>query len=64
MGNNINQRLLCFGISIIDGFFMSYLMTEVPQTFDDILLKFHNKILQVKSTRIDVVFDQYSTPSI
>jgi len=59
-----NQQSICFDISIFDGFFMLYLMKEVPQTFDGISKKFLKIISQFKSSRIDIVFDQYFTPSI
>ncbi|GFT43240.1 uncharacterized protein TNCV_2520931 [Trichonephila clavipes] len=39
-------------------------MKEVPQTFDGISKKFLKKISQFKSPGIDIVFDQYFTPSI
>ncbi|GFW52624.1 uncharacterized protein TNCV_2392041 [Trichonephila clavipes] len=39
-------------------------MKEVPQTFDGISKKFLKMISQFKSPRIDIVFDQYFTPSI
>ncbi|GFW70085.1 uncharacterized protein TNCV_2215381 [Trichonephila clavipes] len=39
-------------------------MKEVPQTFDGISKKFLKMISEFKSPRIDIVFDQYFTPSI
>ncbi|GFW49752.1 uncharacterized protein TNCV_358551 [Trichonephila clavipes] len=39
-------------------------MKEVPQTFYGISKKFLKMISQFKSPRIDIVFDQYFTPSI
>ncbi|GFY16087.1 uncharacterized protein TNCV_3530901 [Trichonephila clavipes] len=47
-----------------DGFLMLHIMKEVPQTFDGISKKFLKMISQFKSPRIDIVFDQYFTPSI
>ncbi|GFW35628.1 uncharacterized protein TNCV_4434791 [Trichonephila clavipes] len=47
-----------------DGFFMLHIMKEVPQTYDGISKKFLKMISQFKSPRIDIVFDQYLTPSI
>ncbi|GFV95586.1 hypothetical protein TNCV_4575871 [Trichonephila clavipes] len=47
-----------------DGFFMLHIMKEVPQNFDGISKKFLKMISQFKSSRIDIVFDQYFTPSI
>ncbi|GFV19510.1 uncharacterized protein TNCV_3664421 [Trichonephila clavipes] len=60
----VNQQSLFFDISILDGFFMLHIMKEVPQTFDGISKKFLKMISQFKSPRIDIVFDQYFTPSI
>lgn len=39
-------------------------MKEVPQTFEGVSKKFLKMIAQYKSSRIDIVFDQYFTPSI
>ncbi|GFV61712.1 uncharacterized protein TNCV_188701 [Trichonephila clavipes] len=39
-------------------------MKEVPQTFDGISKRFLKMISQFKSPRIDIIFDQYFTPSI
>ncbi|GFV16752.1 uncharacterized protein TNCV_4419391 [Trichonephila clavipes] len=39
-------------------------MKEVLQTFDGISKKFLKMISQFKSPRIDILFDQYFTPSI
>ncbi|GFV00209.1 hypothetical protein TNCV_3322601 [Trichonephila clavipes] len=62
--SKVNRQSLFFDISILDGFFMLLLMKEVPQTFDGISKKFPKMISQFKSPRIDIVFDQYFTPSI
>ncbi|GFX06323.1 uncharacterized protein TNCV_505421 [Trichonephila clavipes] len=62
--SKVNQQSLFFDISILDGFFMLHIMKEVPQTFDGISKKFLKMISQFKSPRIDIVFDQYFTPSI
>ncbi|GFX76189.1 uncharacterized protein TNCV_2144931 [Trichonephila clavipes] len=47
-----------------DGFFMLHIMKEVPQNFDGNSKKFLKMISQFKSSRIDIVFHQYFTPSI
>ncbi|GFW41130.1 uncharacterized protein TNCV_841711 [Trichonephila clavipes] len=62
--SKVNQQSLFFEISILDGFFMLHIMKEVPQTFNGISKKFLQMISQFKSPRIDMVFDQYFTPSI
>ncbi|GFX88625.1 uncharacterized protein TNCV_2660361 [Trichonephila clavipes] len=49
---------------MLDGFFMLHIMKEVPQTFDGISKKLLKMISQFKSPRIDIVLDQYFTPSI
>ncbi|GFU50298.1 uncharacterized protein TNCV_301311 [Trichonephila clavipes] len=62
--SKVNQQSLFFDISILDGFFMLHIMKEVPQTFDGISKEFIKMISQFKSPCIDIVFDQYLTPSI
>ncbi|GFX24619.1 uncharacterized protein TNCV_3343991 [Trichonephila clavipes] len=62
--SKVNQKSLFFDISILDSFFMLHIMKEVPQTFDGISKKFLKMISQFTSPRIDIVFDQYFTPSI
>lgn len=39
-------------------------MKDMPQTYEGISKKFLSTITQMKSTRIDIVFDQYFSPSI
>ena len=39
-------------------------MKELPQTYDGISKKFLSSISQMKSVRIDIIFDQYFSPSI
>lgn len=39
-------------------------MKDVPQTYDGISKKFMSTISQMKCIRIDVVFEQYFSPSI
>ena len=39
-------------------------MKEIPQTYDGISKKFLSSISQMKSVRIDIIFDQYFSPSI
>ena len=53
-----------FDISIVDGFFILHTMKDVPQIFDAISKKFLSSISQMKSDRIDVIFDQYFSTSI
>lgn len=43
---------------------MLHLMKEVPQTYDGISKKLLKMMAQFKLARIDIVFDQYFTPSI
>lgn len=62
-GDN-NSHPLISDILVIDGFFMLYLMNEIPQTYDGISKKFLSMITQFQANRIDIIFDQYFTPSI
>ncbi|GFU43974.1 uncharacterized protein TNCV_1878521 [Trichonephila clavipes] len=62
--SKVNQQSLFFDISILDSLFMLHIMKEVPQTFDGISKKFLKMISQFKSPGIDIVFNQYLTPSI
>ncbi|CAH1109277.1 unnamed protein product [Psylliodes chrysocephalus] len=64
MEDNINKHPLCFDIAILDGFFMLHQIKEIPQTFNGLSKKFLSIITQFKASRIDIIFDQYFTPSI
>ncbi|KAG5868788.1 hypothetical protein JTB14_001697 [Gonioctena quinquepunctata] len=64
IGDNVDKPPLCFDIAILDGFFMLHLMKEVPVTFEVISKKNLSMIQRFKSNRVDIVFDQYFTPSI
>lgn len=51
-------------ILIIDGFFVLHTMKDVPKKFGNISKKLLQMVTQLHAQRIDVVFDQYFTPSI
>lgn len=51
-------------VVIIDGFFLLHTMTEVPKTFGNISKKMLQKFCNFNASRIDIIFDQYFTPSI
>jgi len=51
-------------VVIIDGFFVLHLMREFPKTFGSISTMFLKNITRYKANRIDIVFDQYFSPSI
>ncbi|XP_046415809.1 uncharacterized protein LOC124177470 [Neodiprion fabricii] len=51
-------------ILIIDGFFLLHTMKNVPRKFGGISKKMLQMVTQLKASRIDVIFDQYFTPSI
>ena len=51
-------------ILIIDGFFILHTMKNVPKTFGSISKQVLQMVTQLKSTRYDVIFDQYFCPSI
>lgn len=51
-------------IFVIDGFFILHSMKDVPKSFGNISKKMLKMLTQFNSARIDVIFDQYFTPSI
>lgn len=51
-------------VLIFDGFFMLYLMKDVPVTFGKIADKFLRMICNNKAKTVYIVFDQYVSPSI
>lgn len=51
-------------VLIIDGFFLLYTMKNVPKNFGNISKKMLQMVTQLQASRIDVIFDQYFTPSI
>ncbi|CAH0721911.1 unnamed protein product, partial [Brenthis ino] len=51
-------------ILIIDGFFILHSMKDVPKSFGNISKKLLKMVTQINASRIDVIFDQYFTPSI
>ncbi|GBP52408.1 hypothetical protein EVAR_4691_1 [Eumeta japonica] len=51
-------------VLIIDGFFLLHTMKNVPKTFGNISKKLLQMVTQFQASRIDVIFDQYFTPSI
>ncbi|CAH1100730.1 unnamed protein product [Psylliodes chrysocephalus] len=64
MEDNINEHPSCFDIAILDGFFILHQMKEIPQTFNGLSKKVLSMITQFKASRVDIIFDQYFTPSI
>lgn len=54
----------CIDVLIIDGFFLLHTMKDVPKTFGNISKKMLKMVTQLHALRIDVIFDQYFTPSI
>ncbi|KAH9633286.1 hypothetical protein HF086_000885 [Spodoptera exigua] len=51
-------------VLIIDRFFLLHTMKNVPKKFGSISKKMLQMVTQLKASRIDVIFDQYFTPSI
>lgn len=51
-------------VLIIDGFFVLHTMKDVPKNFGNISKKLLQTITHLNAQKIDVVFDQYFTPSI
>ncbi|CAG5019593.1 unnamed protein product [Parnassius apollo] len=51
-------------VLIIDGFFLLHTMKNVPKNFGNISKKMLQIVTQLQASRIDVIFDQYFTPSI
>ncbi|KAL4113704.1 hypothetical protein QTP88_017283 [Uroleucon formosanum] len=51
-------------VAILDGFFVLHLIREFPKTFGSISIMFLKNITRYKANRIDIVFDQYFSPSI
>ncbi|GFW80337.1 hypothetical protein TNCV_2944701 [Trichonephila clavipes] len=51
-------------VLIIDGLFLLHTMKNVPKTFGNISKKLLQMVTHLKASRIDVIFDQYFTPSI
>lgn len=51
-------------VLIIDGFFLLHTMKNVPKRFGGISRKMLQMVTQLQALRIDVIFDQYFTPSI
>nr|XP_037875934.1 uncharacterized protein LOC105842686 isoform X2 [Bombyx mori] len=51
-------------VIIIDGFFLLHTMKNVPKTFGNISKKLLQMATQFQASRINVIFDQYFTPSI
>ncbi|GFY58522.1 uncharacterized protein TNIN_185791 [Trichonephila inaurata madagascariensis] len=51
-------------VLIINGFFLLHTMKNVPKTFGNIPKKLLQMVTHLNASRIDVIFDQYFTPSI
>lgn len=51
-------------VAIIDGFFVLHLIRDFPKTFGGISTMFLKNITRYKANRIDLVFDQYFSPSV
>lgn len=51
-------------VVIIDGFFLLHTMKNVPNKFGAISKKMLQMVTKFEAPRIDVIFDQYLTPSI
>lgn len=51
-------------VLIIDGFFLLHTMKNVPELFGGISKQFLKMVTLLKALRVDVIFDQYLTPSI
>ncbi|GBP29054.1 hypothetical protein EVAR_10870_1 [Eumeta japonica] len=51
-------------VYVVDGFFILHSMKEVPKTFGSISKKFLQMVTKYPGQRIDVIFDQYWSPSI
>lgn len=62
--DKVIQQPSYFDIAVLDGFFMLHLMKEIPKTYDGISKKVLSMICKFNATRIDIIFDQYFTPSI
>lgn len=53
-----------FHVVIVDGFFLLHTMHDIPATFGGISKKIMSILTSFKAKRVDVVFDQYFSPSI
>lgn len=53
-----------FDIVIVDGFFLLHTMHDIPATFGGISKKIMSIITAFKAPRVDIIFDQYFSPSI
>ncbi|GFS69541.1 uncharacterized protein TNCV_3894021 [Trichonephila clavipes] len=51
-------------VLITDGFFLLQTIKNVPKTFGNISKKLLQMVTQLQTSRIDVIFEQYFTPSI
>ena len=51
-------------VVLIDGFFLLHTMKNVPKQFGNISKKMLQMVTHLRASRIDVIFDQYFTPSI
>lgn len=51
-------------VYVVDGFFILHSMKEVPKTFGNISKRFLQMVTKYPGQRIDVIFDQYWSPSI
>ncbi|KAF9408574.1 hypothetical protein HW555_011794 [Spodoptera exigua] len=51
-------------VVIVDGFFLLHTMHDIPATFGGISKKIMSILTAFKAPRVDIVFDQYFSPSI
>ncbi|KAK5642435.1 hypothetical protein RI129_008602 [Pyrocoelia pectoralis] len=63
--NSINDEVpRRFDAVIFDGFFLLHTMKDIPKTFGNISKKIMSILTATHARRVDVVFDQYFSPSI
>ncbi|CAK1581026.1 unnamed protein product [Parnassius mnemosyne] len=53
-----------FDVVIVDGFYLLHTMHDVPSTFGNISKKIIKSLTATKAPRVDIIFDQYFSPSI
>lgn len=53
-----------FDVVLVDGFFLIHTLRDVPATFGNISKKIMSCLTATKAPRVDIVFDQYKSPSI
>lgn len=53
-----------FDVAIVDGFLLLHTMQDIPATFGSISKKIMSTLIATRAPRVDIIFDQYFTPSI